>query len=237
MAMQLWETAAQQQHMQGAGAAEAAGAGARNPGKRSGAGGAGGQGRRPKVPKGDEAATLRALVVATARLSLQGASATRRLQGAIESVALVSASDPVAQSMRAAGAAFEAQRHNGVAQAANAAAASPHYLIWAALVKAMLAGELSEPTRELITAHTVACPTPADLQGKIHVCHGRQAYDPALFKITLSISPELKPLSVAIMIALQNRGASLKFGPAPPGPNERTVARLLRSMGEQSDAT
>ena len=120
-------------------------------------------------------------------------------------------------------------------EVAIAAAASPLYLFWAAIVKAMLAGELGADARADHSAQLPAQHPP--IHRARYACHGRQHYDPAIFKFSLSISPVLKSLSAAIMVAMQIRGASLKFGPAPPGPNERSVARLLRSMGEQSDAT
>mmetsp|Transcript_142586 Transcript_142586/g.455077 ORF Transcript_142586/g.455077 Transcript_142586/m.455077 type:complete len:162 (-) Transcript_142586:55-540(-) len=136
------------------------------------------QGRR-RAKRGRQGAShdafdLEALVVHTARFSLQTAAVTRGFSGAVEHSVLLPAKAQPTLDMQATGQMYSDAKKKKSQECPGA----PHQYVWAALSKALASEErVSEADRRAILAHIQNTRSPDQLHSLVNVCMIRRTFD------------------------------------------------------------
>ena len=189
---------------------------------------AGGGGRPPgrgaKRGRVDGKATSQELEVLVAKLTLQNAGDIRMLKGVITHCALLDSKDPLCGELEKANKKFQAIR------AQQKDAGSPHILLWAALVMALIKSGRGE-VQDLEELRKHAEIKKEELQQMIHTCFfAPKPEGNGKPKLLLAVSTE-KALraQAAVLRILAVNGADVRHGPAPKSPLERAVSKALEA--------
>ena len=87
--------------------------------------------------------------------------------------------------------------------------------------------QLGELDLSVLQAHTAACTSPADVEGKVHICRISKAFEDGKARLQLSVAPPLQNVLQCVCRSLTVLGGVAKFGPLPRSQNERRVAAML----------
>ena len=187
-------------------------------------GSAGSRRQRTQLTEGQEE-----LLVAVAKQSMSSAARVRLLQAAALQTLICLKSAKVIDRMLAAGRSYH-EKTKGVK---NHGAGAPDVWLWAAAVEQALADPaVVEDKRELLQTHYNNQKDPNMLAGVIKVFRVSRAFDKTKKKVEISVCSSIQEEKNIVIQSMVNQGAELLTGIAPRGPQERTIARVLQSMGE-----
>ena len=169
------------------------------------------------------------LLVAVAKQSLSSAARVRLLQAAALQTLICLKSAKFIERVLVAGGLYH-EKTKGVK---NHGAGAPDVWLWAAAVEQALADpSVVGDQRELLQLHYNNQKDPKMLEGVIKVFRISRAFDKTKKKVEISVCSSIQQEKNIVLQSMLAAGAELLTGVAPRGPQERTIARVLQTMGE-----
>jgi hypothetical protein len=197
------------------------------------AAGASGRSRVKRRNVVDEDKEEKMLLRETARLTVQNARVLRPHAAALTHTALLPTSAPVVEALLAQGKKYyeaHASRRNASEVPTDLHGAPQH--LWKVLVQTLLHSEIREEEKKQLRLHAQKCrDQPTLIEEEVHTCRVARAHVAGTTKICIGTSEVLREDLAAVVRALKAMGAEWKLGPAPRGPSEREIERLLTRLG------
>ena len=107
-----------------------------------------------------------------------------------------------------------------------------HFQRWGILVKKSAEdSHISANTRKILTEHGASIKSLDQLSGSVLLCYVASCFsDLELFKVQISVSPDLHAVGAAILSALSEIGATTELGGPPRTAAERAAAACLKQF-------
>jgi hypothetical protein len=175
----------------------------------------------------------KALLLETARLTVQNARDLRSHAAALTHTALLPTTAPIVEALTAQGKNYDAhtaRRNAGLVPAE--LQGTPQHLLWRVLVQSLLHMDIGEEDKKQLRLHAQKCrDQPKLVEEEVHACRVTRAHIAGTTKTVVGTSERLRDDFAAVVRALRSLGAEWKLGPAPRGPREREIERLLVRLG------